>query len=144
MVIYAETSFLFSYYGSDSNTLAAIDWSKRVRRAIQVVDLTSFELLNALRFAEFRRAIKSGEAATFAGQYLVDVEAGRVMERPSGLSDVVREASRLSRAHTLTGGHRGFDILHVAAAKIIGATHFLSFDLNQKRLAEKEGLIVPL
>lgn len=37
-----------------------------------------------------------------------------------------------------------FDILHVAAAKMIGATHCLSFDSNQKRLAEKEGLNVPL
>ena len=49
-----------------------------------------------------------------------------------------------SQAHKLTGGHRGFDILHVAAAKVTGATHFLTFDVNQKKLAERVGLVVPL
>jgi len=41
-------------------------------------------------------------------------------------------------------GHRGFDILHVAAALILEADEFLTFDANQKRLAELEGLKVPL
>jgi hypothetical protein len=36
--------------------------------------------------------------------------------------------------------HHGFDILHVAAARIIGATHFLTFDVNQKHLAKAVGL----
>jgi hypothetical protein len=29
---------------------------------------------------------------------------------------VIDEAKRLSATHTLTGGHRSFDILHAAAA----------------------------
>jgi hypothetical protein len=37
-----------------------------------------------------------------------------------------------------------FDILHVAAALKLGATEFLTFDGNQKKLAESEGLRVPL
>jgi hypothetical protein len=45
---------------------------------------------------------------------------------------------------TLSGGHRGFDILHVAGALKLKATHFLTFDGNQRTLAEEEGLIVPL
>jgi predicted nucleic acid-binding protein len=51
---------------------------------------------------------------------------------------------RLSAAHTLSGGHRGFDILHAAAAIVMDAKQFLTFDRNQKRLAEAEGLSVPL
>jgi len=42
-----------------------------------------------------------------------------------------------------TGGHRSFDILHVAAALTIDAKQFLTFDENQRRLAEAEGLSVP-
>jgi predicted nucleic acid-binding protein len=60
------------------------------------------------------------------------------------LADVLDEAKRLSAIHTVKGGHRGFDILHVAAALKLGATEFLTFDENQKRLAESEGLRVPL
>ena len=40
--------------------------------------------------------------------------------------------------------HRGFDILHVAAALKMGAEEFLTFDGNQKKLAESEGLHLPL
>jgi predicted nucleic acid-binding protein len=61
----------------------------------------------------------------------------------SVLAVVIDEAKRLSATHTLTGGHRGFDMLHVAAALQLKARHFLTFDANQKRLAEAEGLIVP-
>ena len=45
---------------------------------------------------------------------------------------------------SLAGGHRGFDILHVASALTMKATQFLTFDANQRELAEKEGLVVPL
>jgi predicted nucleic acid-binding protein len=32
----------------------------------------------------------------------------------------------------VTGGHRAFDILHVAAAVYLGADEFLTFDSNQR------------
>lgn len=66
------------------------------------------------------------------------------MVATSNLADVVDEAKRLSSIHTLTGGHRGFGILHVASALKMNASHFLTFDGNQKMLAEAEGLVVPL
>jgi hypothetical protein len=34
-------------------------------------------------------------------------------------------------------------ILHVAAAIHLGAELFLTFDANQKKLAEAEGMVVP-
>jgi predicted nucleic acid-binding protein len=36
------------------------------------------------------------------------------------------------------------DILHVATAIHLGVRDFLTFDGNQKRLAEAEGLVVPI
>jgi predicted nucleic acid-binding protein len=36
------------------------------------------------------------------------------------------------------------DILHVATAVELGAKEFLTFDGNQRKLAEAEGMIVPL
>jgi predicted nucleic acid-binding protein len=56
------------------------------------------------------------------------------------LASVLIEAKRLSASHTLTGGHRAFDILHVAAALHLGAQEFLTFDSNQRQLAQAAGL----
>lgn len=144
MVISADTSFLFSLYGNDINTAPAVAWSAANTEAIFISSLNHYEMINALRFAEFRKAIAPGDAATFGSQFEFDLPGGRLIEKTCNLADILAEATRLSSLYTLSGGHRGFDILHVAAAKIIGATHFLTFDTNQKRLAENEGFIVPI
>lgn len=144
MVICTDTSFLFSLYGNDVNTPLALAWIKSNRTAITLTSLNEFELGNALRFAEFRGAIAPGEAGTFWAQFNADCAAGRLAITLCNLAEVVDEAKRLSATHTLTGGHRGFDILHVAAAEKLKARRFLTFDANQKRLAEAEGLEVPL
>lgn len=49
-------------------------------------------------------------------------------------------AEELSGRHTEQRGHRRADILHVATAVHLGAAEFLTFDANQKLLAEAEGL----
>jgi len=144
MVISADTSFLFSLYGNDINSPQAVAWSLPNADVISISSLNRFELINALRFAEFRKAIAPGNAGLFASQFETDLIDGRLVEKVCNLADILAEATRLSAAHTLTGGHRGFDILHVAAARIMGATAFLTFDANQKRLATAAGLKVPL
>jgi predicted nucleic acid-binding protein len=60
------------------------------------------------------------------------------------LAAVIDEAQRISAAHTLSGGHRSFDILHAAAAVRLEAERFLTFDRRQKELAEILGLTVPI
>lgn len=144
MVTCADTSFLFSLYGNDSKTPDAVKWSAGNNNAVLIAALTHFELINALRFAECRRFIGAGLSDRFAADFRTDLKEGRLIEPSCDLGEILAEASRLSLVHTLTGGHRGFDILHVAAARIMRATHFLTFDANQKELAEKEGLIVPI
>lgn len=41
-------------------------------------------------------------------------------------------------------GIRSMDLLHIAAARILGCTNFLTFDKLQRRVAELEGFTVPL
>ena len=124
MVIAADTSFLLSLYGDDSHSGQAKQW-------------------NAIRFSECRRFIPSGKAAFYLAIYENALSEGRVLTEPCDVAEIMMIAGHLSARHTLTGGHRGFDILHVAAAKVLRSTHFLTFDPNQKSLAEKEGFIVP-
>lgn len=144
MVIACDTSFLFSLYGSDVHSPQAVAWVSRNKRALFLNSLTHYEFGNALRFSEFRKAIPAGSAAVYWSGFEAAVAQGRLIVATSNLADVVDEAKRLSSLRTLTGGHRGFDILHVASALKMKATHFLTFDGNQKKLAESEGLIVPV
>lgn len=144
MVTCADTSFLFSLYGNDVNTPRAVAWLKSRRTVLTITTLNEYELGNALRFAEFRKAIGPGEAALFWAQYEADRASGRVKVMVCNLADVVEEAKRLSVTYTLTGGHRGFDILHVAAAIKLKAKQLLTFDENQMKLAKAEGLVVPV
>ena len=144
MVICADTSFLFSLYGNDANTPRALAWTKSRRTALTLTALNEYELANALRFAEFRKVIGPGDAALFWSHFEADRAAGRLKIHICNLADILDEAKRLSSTHTLTAGHRGFDILHVAAAIRLKAKQFLTFDENQKKLAQSEGLVVPV
>jgi predicted nucleic acid-binding protein len=144
MVICADTSVLFSLYANDAHTPRLVAWLAAHPVAITVTPLTEFELHNALRFAEFRRAIAAGEAASFWGQFEEDREAGRIVRRICNLAAVLDEAMRLSAVYTISQGQRSFDILHAAAARVLGAEQLLTFDHNQRLLAAAEGLGVPL
>ncbi len=130
--------------GNDGTNIEKLDVMKTCRTALTLSTLNEYELANALRIAEFRKGIGPGEAALFWAQYEADRASGRVTVQVCNLADVVDEAKRLSATHTLTGGHRGFDILHVAVAVRITAMQFLTFDANQKKLAGAEGLVVPV
>ncbi len=144
MVIACDTSFLFSLYGSDAHSAKAVTWTSQNTRAIHLNSLTHFEFGNAVRFSEFRKASPPGSAAQYWAGFEAAVAQGRLIIATSNLADVIDEAKRLSSTRTLKGGHRGFDILHVASALKMKATDFLTFDGNQKKLAEAEGLVVPV
>jgi predicted nucleic acid-binding protein len=73
-----------------------------------------------------------------------DIVHGLVVSLEPDLTDILFTAERLSKSRTFSGGHRSFDILHVATALTLGATDFLTFDSNQAALASSEGLATPL
>jgi len=144
MVICGDTSFFFSLYGNDGNSPRAVKWTASCQQAITLSPYNPYELGNALRFAEFRKVIRPGDSAMYWSQFQAAIQRGRLLRPTCNLADVLDEATRLSSTHTLTGGHRGFDVLHVAAALVLGAGEFLTFDANQKKLAQAEGLAVPV
>ena len=144
VVIACDTSFLFSLYGNDEHSPKAVAWAAQNTRALLLNHLTHFEFGNALRFSEFRKAIPPGAAAHYWAGFETAIAQGRLIVATSNLADVVDEAKRVSAMRTLAGGHRGSDILHVASALKMKATHFLTFDANQKKLAEAEDLVVPV
>ena len=144
MVDCADTSFLFSLYGNDSHSPRARAWVLGRGSTVAISELADFELANAFRLAEFQGLLAKGEAAIYQARYDADRAAGLVAIPPVNLAGVVTQAKRLSATHTSRGGHRGFDIIHVAAALEMSAAHFLTFDAKQKKLALAEGLDAPL
>jgi predicted nucleic acid-binding protein len=139
-----DTSFLYSLYGGDAHSPRAITFLRHIKKSVSISELNRFELANALRLASFRKLLSVAQRDLFLEQFERDVLRGLLSIQITNLADVLAEAGRISESHTPKGGHRGFDILHVAAATKIGATDFLTFDRNQRNLARAVGLKVPL
>jgi predicted nucleic acid-binding protein len=136
----ADTSFLFSLYGNDSHTEDALALMEKTGQPLLLSDLNAYELGNAFRFAECRGLIPKGHATKRRDALALDFKAKRCLPSHISLAEIVQEAELLSRDYTLEGGHRAFDILHVAHALLAKPKRFLSFDQNQLLLAKKVGL----
>jgi predicted nucleic acid-binding protein len=72
------------------------------------------------------------------------LEGGKLKLAHCDFFNVLVVAERISKSRTFSGGHRSFDVLHVATALELEAREFLSFDSNQNKLAAAEGLATPL
>jgi predicted nucleic acid-binding protein len=101
-----------------------------------------YEFANALRLAAFRKLLPLQSASAYLADFEADIAAGKIIMVTVNLASVIAEARRLSATHTTQGGHRAFDILHVALALHAEATDFFSFDAKQRDLAKAVGLVV--
>jgi predicted nucleic acid-binding protein len=138
----SDTSFLFSIFGNDTHTLTARAWIRQYQRPISVSVLNYYEFQNAIRFAAFRKAISRTEAVATLDAFESDLKSGHLQSTSVDFGAVFAEASTLSANYTFEGGHRSFDILHIAIARLLKASTFLSFDENQRRLASSVRLNV--
>lgn len=137
---FADTSFLFSLYGNDVHTERAEAWARKIGRPITVTVLNRYELGNAVRFAAFRKVIAEADALSSLSAFEGDLLTGHLHPVSEDFPAIIEEARRLSGLYTMRGGHRSFDMLHVAAAKVFRAGMFLSFDAGQRKLAVAAGL----
>ena len=148
-MVFPDTSFLCGLDVPQSTSARAISLMNRQASALEVSSLLLFELRQAVQFQVFRHSkdrsqgypLAMAQAALAALQ--ADVKAGALHLAAVDWADVHQRAEHLSRHNTRSGGHRTVDILQVATALHLGATTFLTFDANQKNLAEAEGLVVP-
>ena len=141
-MICADTSFLLSYYGEDVFSERARAHRATATQAIHIHSFNEFELANALRLHVFRKKIAAEQMDEWLASFEADKSAGILVLAAVDANAVLRRAEILSAAQTKTGGNRSYDILHIAAAKILGATEFWSFDGKQRALAAAEGLTV--
>jgi len=142
MTAYADTSFLFAVYLPEANTPAARDYLLGHRQALAFTGLQRYELRNAFRLALFRRLMDAAAVGAVLAQVEQHRETGELEDTPLIWPDVLQIADELGEKHTRTLGVRALDLLHVGAARALGAKVFLTFDLRQHALAKAAGLRV--
>jgi predicted nucleic acid-binding protein len=144
MVVCCDTSFLFALYGNDAHTGAARKYVLSRAPVISLTPWNRYELENALRLAEFRKLIPPGGAGDLLRDLEEDLGAGRLSIPTCHLGEILTKAREISSQKTIRGGHRAFDILHLAGALELEAAAFLTFDRNQAGLAKTLGFKTPL
>jgi len=149
-VTYPDTSFLCALYVAQSTSAKALPFMRSQPTALISTSLLLYEFRQSIQFQVFRHSKnrRQGYAMNVAQAALSTLQsnicAGVFQQAQVDWADVHRIAERLAFKHTIKGGHRSFDILHVASAVHLGASDFLTFDANQKKLARAEGLVVPV
>lgn len=133
MISYADTGFLFSLYGRDANSAAAIELAKS-QPTFLVTPLIETEFANAVELRLFRNEWMEGQARMV--QDLFDQHQKTGLLQAASLSDAIwEEAVSLSRRYSRSFGTRTLDVLHVATALILKAEVFFTFDKRQHKLA---------
>lgn len=150
MTVYPDTSFLCAIYREQEGSQRADAWKAGFSGPLSVSSLLLLEFRQSIRFqvrlyAKDRSKGFSKSQATAMLRALNSDLASEVFRMVApDWADVHRIAEELSAKHSEIHGHRLVDILHVATALHFGAEQFLTFDANQKRLAEAEGMQVPV
>jgi predicted nucleic acid-binding protein len=148
MIAFPDTSFLCALYVRQDNSLAAAAHFKAMPEALPVSSLMLYEFRQSIRFQVWlhgrdkSKGYPQAIAEAALGKLQANMEAGAVVPVSADWPDVHRLAETLSKRHTMTGGHRSVDILHLATALHLAAREFLTFDTNQRKLAAAEKLKV--
>ena len=142
MSIYADTSVLFSLYVTDANSPRADAWRQANPVPIGFTGFHRIELRNALSLAVFQQRLTVAESLAAWQEVQQDLASGVLVAQPDLWAKLVQEAESLAEHHTPVIGARSLDILHVAAALVLGAMEFCTFDTRQGKLANAAGLHV--
>lgn len=150
MRAYPDTSFLGALYRLQVQSPRAAEYFAAMPGPLEVTTLLLYEFRQAVRFQTrlHRQDASRGYSRADGTRMLADLKSDlvnrAVITIPAPWPQVHGAAERLSELYTEAQGHRSMDILHVATAIELGAKEFLTFDENQKLLAEAEGLVVPV
>jgi predicted nucleic acid-binding protein len=150
VIAYPDTSFLCAMFRNQANSPEAAKHFAQMPEPLHVASPLLFEFRQATRWQAFlhgkdpKRGFDRTTAQAALAKFHANLASGAIVVVPVDWADVASIAERLSAQYTWTEGYRGFDVLHVATALHLGVTEFLTFDGNQKKLAEAEGLLVPV
>ena len=150
MNAYPDTSFLCASYREQDNSHLADRWIEAESDPLPVSSFLLLEFRQSIRFhirlfgKDRTKGFPKAEGMAMLRAIQSDLTNNVLQMVAPDWADVHRIAEELSAKHTESGGHRLVDILHIATALHLGSETFLTFDSNQKLLAEAEGMEVPI
>jgi hypothetical protein len=142
MKAYADTGFVVSLYKVETTSAAAAETMGRLQAPVWLSPLGELELHNAFQLAVFRGEIDTASALRKKQLFAEDLVKGIFVILPVPAAVLYQKAIELAERHSATLGTRSLDLMHVAAALILKAELFLSFDERQRKAAEMEGMVV--
>ncbi len=142
MKYYADTGFILSLHLQEVTSSAAIGVMQNISEPLPLTPLVTLEFRNALRLAVFRKNITETERVAAWASLEQDLTQGVVAATAIDSVTLYAEAESLCDQFTGATGVRTLDLLHVAGARILGRTEFLTFDKRQRSLAALAGLTV--
>jgi predicted nucleic acid-binding protein len=148
MTGFPDTSFLCALYVRQDNSSEAAAYFGQMKSPMSVSGLVLYEFRQSVRFQVWlygnnpAKGYSKQSADVALTRLQSDLDSGALKIATPDWAAVHHAAEIISQRYTITGGHRAFDILHVATAVCLGAVEFLTFDARQKRLAAAENLTV--
>jgi predicted nucleic acid-binding protein len=142
MVAFADTGFIGSLYLKESTSATARAAVQAAPVALPLTPLVMLELRNAFNRAVQRQRITAAQRDALWQDVEADIAGGFLVATPVASGPLHETARKLSDRHTPVLGTRSLDLLHVAAALVLDARVFFSFDERQRKAAASEGLEV--
>ena len=139
---YADTGFLASLFLLKGTTAVAEKCMAGLNAPLPLIPLAILELRNTFNLAVARKRITFVDRDALWRQFEAQIRGGLFVETSLSAADLHARARELSDRHTPKLATRSLDLLHVAAAKLLNAREFYSFDERQRKTAAIEGLKV--
>ena len=147
---FPDTSFLCALYRQQVHSPRVVAYMHALPGPLPVSSLLLLEFRQSVRLQarlhvrDRTKGYVKHDATRMLQSVQADLASREIEVLPVDWSDVHQLAENLSARYTEQNGHRLADILHVATALHLGASAFLTFDANQRLLAEAAGLVVSI
>lgn len=142
MDAYFDSAIIVKLYVQEATSPDAIRLVGACTTPYPLTQWQALEVRNAIRLKSFRGEITPAEMNQSIAAFEQDIATGRWQRPTYNVATVEQKAEELSAAHSVTLGCRSLDIIHVAAALVIGSKEFVTFDARQGALAKQTGLTV--
>lgn len=137
-MIYLDTGCFVKLYYPEADSAKVVSLVQG--KPICYTPLHELESANALQLKVFLKSATVAQVAAARALIEEDLKSGVLISVGGEWKDIFREAVKLSGLHSAAFGCRSLDVLHCAAAKVLGASEFVSTDARQKSLATAMGL----
>src|ERR1043166_5006583 len=140
MDAYFDSAIIVKLYVQEATSADAIRLVGAYVAPYALTQWQTLEIKNAIRLKGFRDEITAAAMNQSIAAFGPDTATGRWQRPAYAAAPVEQRADELSAGHAATLGCRTLDIIHVAAALVLGIKEFVTFDGREGALAEKGGL----